>query len=120
NMCMIVDPETNQVLVQDRIKSWKGLAFPGGHIEEGESIIDSTIREVKEETGLTVSDLELCGIIYWFNEDTNDKFFVFSYRTSTFTGQLLEGTDEGRLYWVKKEELPFLELSDGLKERLPM
>lgn len=120
NMCMIYDEKTNQVLVQDRIKSWKGLAFPGGHIEDGESIIDSTIREVREETGLVISNLELCGIVYWFHEETKDKFMVFSYRTQTFSGELLQETDEGKLHWVDKEELSSLPLAEGLRERLPM
>ncbi|MFC5405877.1 8-oxo-dGTP diphosphatase [Cohnella soli] len=120
NMCMIYDPETDRVVVQDRIKSWTGLAFPGGHLEDGESIIDSTIREIREETGLEISNLELCGIVYWFNEDTKDKYLVFSYRTSSFTGQLLEQTAEGKLYWVNKDELPFLPLAEGMKERLPL
>lgn len=120
NMCMIYDPDTNRVLVQDRIKSWKGLAFPGGHIEEGESIIDSTIREVREETGLLVSDLELCGIVYWFHEETKDKYLVFSYRTSSFSGELVEETEEGKLSWVHRDELPSLPLAEGCKERLPM
>ena len=52
NMCMVYDKTTNRVLVQDRIKSWKGISFPGGHMEDGESIVESTIREIKEETGL--------------------------------------------------------------------
>lgn len=120
NMCMIYDKATNKVLVQDRIKSWKGISFPGGHVEDGESIVDSTIREVKEETGLSVSDLELCGIMYWYNDATGDKYLVFSYRTDVFHGQLLEQTEEGRLFWVDKQELPTLPLADGLKERLPM
>lgn len=120
NMCMIYDRETNRVLVQDRIKSWKGFAFPGGNIEEGESIVDSTIREIREETGLLVSDLELCGIVYWFDEETNDKYFVFSYRTHVYSGQLLEETEEGKLYWVDKDELPSLPLAEGFVERLPM
>ena len=50
NMCMIYDNEGN-VLVQNRVKSWCGYAFPGGHLEPMESIVDSVIREVKEETG---------------------------------------------------------------------
>nr|WP_237690896.1 NUDIX domain-containing protein [Paenibacillus caui] len=44
---MIYDKTSGKVLVQDRIKSWKGISFPGGHIEDGESIVDSTIREIK-------------------------------------------------------------------------
>ncbi|WP_040951407.1 8-oxo-dGTP diphosphatase [Gorillibacterium massiliense] len=120
NMCMIYDKMTNKVLVQNRMKSWKGIAFPGGHIEDGESIIDSTIREVKEETGLTVSDLELCGIVNWYNNETGDKYFVFSYRTGAFTGELLERTEEGELFWVDEQELNELPLAQGMRERLPM
>ena len=37
NMCMIY--KDNKVLVQERVKSWKGISFPGGHVEDGESVI---------------------------------------------------------------------------------
>ena len=43
-MCMVQDG--TKILVQDRIKSWCGIAFPGGHIEEHESIVDSVIRNL--------------------------------------------------------------------------
>lgn len=120
NMCMIYDKENNKVLVQNRIKSWKGISFPGGHLEDGESIVESTIREVKEETGLTLSNLEPCGVIYWYNDETGEKYFVFNFRTEEFQGDLLEKTDEGDIFWVDKDTLVDLNLSDGLKERLPM
>jgi 8-oxo-dGTP diphosphatase len=120
NMCMIYDKTNNKVLVQERVKSWKGISFPGGHVEDGESIVESTIREIREETGLTISNLESCGIIYWYNDETGDKYFVFNYRTDTFSGELLERTDEGKIYWVDKDDLLNLNLSEGFKERLPM
>ena len=120
NMCMIYDQDTNKVLVQERMKSWKGISFPGGKVEDGESIIDSTIREVKEETGLTISNLEPCGVIYWFNNETGEKYFVFNYRTDIFSGELLDSTDEGRVFWVDREALSTLPLAEGMKDRLPM
>jgi 8-oxo-dGTP diphosphatase len=120
NMCMIHDRARDRVLVQDRIKSWKGLAFPGGHVEDGESLIDSTIREIREETGLTVSNLELCGVFHWINEESMERSLVFSYRTHYFSGQILEQTEEGRIYWVNRDELESLPLASGMKERLPM
>ncbi|UZW15380.1 8-oxo-dGTP diphosphatase [Clostridium pasteurianum] len=120
NMCMVYDRTNNKVLVQDRIKSWKGISFPGGHVEAGESIVESTIREVKEETGLTISNLEPCGIIYWYNDETGDRYFVFNYRTEVFSGELLEKTDEGNVFWVDKHDLLKLNLSEGFEERLPM
>ena len=54
NMCMITDGQ--QVLVQDRkSEKWPGVTFPGGHVERGESIVSSVVREIKEETGLDVT-----------------------------------------------------------------
>lgn len=120
NMCMIYDRANDSVLVQDRVKYWKGISFPGGHIEDGESIIESTIREIKEETGLTVSDLESCGIINLYNQETGDKYFIFNYRTETFSGELLQNTDEGNVFWVHIDDLTKLNLAEGFKERLHM
>ena len=54
NMCMIRDGE--KVLVQIRNdKRWGGAVFPGGHIEDGESITDSVIREFLKRRGLLCS-----------------------------------------------------------------
>ncbi|MBQ2336884.1 MAG: NUDIX domain-containing protein, partial [Victivallales bacterium] len=54
NMCMIEDATNGRVLVQHRLPKptnpWCGLTFPGGHVEAGESITASTIREIHEET----------------------------------------------------------------------
>ena len=61
NMCVL--RRGSKVLVQDRTDpNWPGVAFPGGHVEKGESFTDAVIREVQEETGLTISSPRLCGI----------------------------------------------------------
>ena len=53
--------KNGRYLLQDRIKNdWKGYTLPGGHIEPGESIVDAVIREMQEETGLTISHPHLC------------------------------------------------------------
>ena len=105
NMVMLTNPETGEVLVIDRVKKYPGIAFPGGHAEKGESIYDSAVREVLEETGYTAQALEPCGFIYWDNAD-GSRYFTYFYKTSTFSGTLSGGTEEGRVFWVRPERLP--------------
>ena len=63
NMVLVRDRTTGKVVVIDRVISWKGIAFSGGHAEDGESIYDSAVREIREETGLTVQNLKP---VVWF------------------------------------------------------
>lgn len=114
NMCLIYDDQGN-ILVQQRKKStWPGLTFPGGHVEINESFVESTIREVKEETGLNVSNLKLCGLTQW-TPFLGARYIVICYKTNTFSGNLKD-SDEGHVFWIKKDELFNYELSTDLKE----
>ena len=49
-MVMVYDRKSDRVLVIDRLKKYKGISFPGGHVEPGESVYDCAVREVREET----------------------------------------------------------------------
>lgn len=109
NMVMVEDGCGN-VLVQERVKYWKGIAFPGGHVEPGETFEASAKREILEETGLTVRNLKLCGIIHWDNPEKRTKYIVYAYKTKDYSGTLTDKTDEGRVFWVKKDELPSMNL----------
>ena len=75
NMCMVYDNQGN-VLVEDRLDpSWPGICFPGGHVEPGESFTRAVIREVWEETGLTIQKPRLCGLKQ-FPEDDRTRYIV--------------------------------------------
>ena len=76
NMIMIENGD-GKVLVQRRVKYWTGIAFPGGHIEKGESITASVIREAREETGLTVKNPKLCGIKEFHRSKDGKRYIVF-------------------------------------------
>lgn len=103
NLCMISDGRGN-VLVQDRhADDWPGVTFPGGHVEPGESFTQSVIREVQEETGLTIQHPRLCGIKQ-FQTDANQRYVVLFYRTEQYSGTLTS-SDEGEVFWVRRSEL---------------
>lgn len=102
NMCMICDG--TRVLVEDkRGKEAGGIIFPGGHVEEHEPVVDSVIREMKEETGLAIESPRLCGIKEWINGD-GSRYVVFLFRTDRFSGELVS-SDEGRVFWMEKEDV---------------
>ena len=101
-MCMITDGNGN-VLVQNKIsKSWGGICFPGGHVEEGESFYESVIREVREETGLEIKDPRFCGIKQFCSSD--ERYIVFLYKSSKFSGEI-SSSNEGDIYWMPRHEL---------------
>lgn len=120
NMVMIQDKSTGKVVVQERVKSWCGISFPGGHAEPGESIYDSAVREIKEETGLDIRNLKACGFMYWFNNQTEDKYFTYFYKTTDYSGELIDSTDEGRVFWTSLSELDGMKLAPNFKEYLPL
>ena len=103
NMCMISDGAGN-ILVEERVKDdWRGIAFPGGHVEPGEAFTDSVVREVREETGLTIESPCLCGVKQ-FHTDEGERYVVFLYKADKFSGELASSA-EGRVFWIKSEEL---------------
>ena len=101
-MCMVYDGD--KILVQDREKlDWPGISFPGGHVEAGESFTEAVVREVYEETGLSISHPVLCGMKDWCNED-GSRYVVLFFRTNQFSGSLC-ASDEGEVFWLPVEEL---------------
>ena len=113
-LCLI--HEGDRYLLQDRVKAdWKGYTLPGGHVEPGESIVDSVIREMKEETGLTIRNPKLCGIKQFPIE--GGRYIVFLFRTEEFEGELIS-SEEGKMHWVNKEELSKVNLVNDLRELL--
>lgn len=103
NMCMVTD-ERGRVLVQNRNDpGWPGIVFPGGHVERGESLVDSVIREVREETGITVLDPKLCGVKQ-FQTREDERYVVFLFKASRFEGEL-QSSDEGEAMWIDRTKL---------------
>ena len=100
-LCMVQRDE--EILIQNRVKTdWRGYCFPGGHVEPGESIVDSVIREMEEETGLVIQNPRLCGIKQ-FPID-GGRYLVFFFKTENFTGDL-RSSEEGKVEWIHRSML---------------
>ena len=116
NMCMVYD-EQGDILVQDRLDpDWPGITFPGGHVEHGESFVASVIREVWEETGLTIEKPQLCGVKQ-FHQADGVRYIVLFFKTSCFSGELTS-SEEGEVFWIKRSELGNYQLANDFADML--
>lgn len=89
---------------------WIGV---GGKFEEGESPDDCLLREVKEETGLSLTDYRLRGIVTFLSQRWESEY-MFLYTATGFTGEL-SACDEGNLEWVDIDKIESLPLWEGDK-----
>ena len=94
---------------------WIGV---GGKFEEGENPEDCALREVLEETGLTMTDYRYRGIVT-FVSDRWPTEHMHLFTCTGFTGELRD-CDEGDLAWVPKAQVPSLPgwAGDGIFLRL--
>lgn len=111
-LCLI--HKNGRYLLQDRIKNdWKGYTLPGGHIEPGESIVDAVIREMQEETGLTIRHPHLCGVKQFPLEE--GRYIVFLFETEEFEGDL-RSSEEGTMHWIDERELSKVNLVEDFED----
>lgn len=89
---------------------WVGV---GGHFEADESPEECLLREVKEETGLTLTSWRFRGIIT-FICDKQQTEYMFLYTADSFSGELTE-CEEGNLEWVEKTDVYRLSIWEGDK-----
>ena len=115
-LCMLTDGNGN-ILVEDRKDpDWPGICFPGGHVEPGESFTEAAVREMREETGLTVLDPRLCGVKQ-FQTKNNARYVVFFYKATQWTGTI-QSSDEGDVFWISKKELSNYRLVDDFEDMI--
>jgi len=114
-LCMVYNG--NKILLQDRVKKdWRGFTFPGGHVEKKESFVQAIIREIYEETGLTIREPKLCGVKQ-FQTDQDERYIVLLFKTDKFEGTLISSA-EGEMSWIDRNSLNDYALVNDFMELL--
>ena len=93
------------------LDKWNGL---GGHMEQGETPEECVIREVYEESGLTVKSLFLRGVLTFPLFDGFEDDYVFVFIATDFEGKMID-SPEGNLEWIDDSEVLNLNLWEGDK-----
>ncbi|MBR5111151.1 MAG: 8-oxo-dGTP diphosphatase [Clostridia bacterium] len=101
--------------VDENKGKWIGV---GGHLEEGESPEECVLREIKEETGLNVTNLRLRGIITFILPDWGNEL-TFLYTAQADSSHVAECA-EGTLKWIPVESVAALPLWEGDRVFLPL
>lgn len=117
-MCAVFNGD--QVLMINRTKSWKGWAFPGGHLEKGESIIDCVKREILEEAGVVLENLIFKGITNIYNTVNHKRHIIYNFACNKYTGIVKTYCNEGEVRWINISEFEVLPMAEGMEYRIPL
>ena len=90
----------------------------GGHIEQGESVLEAAHREFREETGLELVEPWLAGVVM-IDTGTNPGIGMYIFRGGASQGKPVQ-SDEGKLEWIDASNLDSIELVEDLPVILPI
>ncbi len=122
-LCYVIDKNRNSTLMIHRVKKmndyhrgkWNGL---GGKFEPGESPEECAVREIEEESGLIIKNIEMKGFITFPMFDGKEDWYVFLFTADEYEGELID-SNEGNLDWIPNEKLTELNLWQGDKYFIP-
>ena len=84
-------------------------SIPGGHLEFGEQLKEAAIREIHEETNLTIYELELLDAVDFFHKDIKGEvvnhYVLIDFKTYSFSGIPKAGSDADAIKWVNKDNI---------------
>ncbi len=115
-ICYIDNGDSYLMLLRNKKKNdinegkWLGI---GGKFETGETPEECVCREVKEETGLTLDDYTMRGVITFSSAGYEDEY-IYVFSSDSFHGELTD-CDEGELKWIRKSDLMDINLWEGDK-----
>lgn len=119
--CILIAPDGKILLSMKKrgfgFGKWNGA---GGKVHEGETVIETAIREIKEEIGVSVEESDLVKVaeIEYANDDPDWGSFVHVFITRKWQGEPSE-SEEMRPKWFGVNEIPYSQAWDDLVVWLP-
>ncbi|MBA2175628.1 8-oxo-dGTP diphosphatase [Halobacillus locisalis] len=110
----ILKMDDKVLLLKKPRRGW--YVAPGGKMEAGENVKDSVVREFEEETGLAIENPELRGSFTFImreDEKTVQEWMMFTFYTTSCSGDLLDESEEGELEWVPVQEVLDKPMAEG-------
>jgi len=120
NVCFIFDKTHKQVLLLKRAREpMKDLyTGVGGKTEFKESVHESCLREVQEETGLEISNVKLKAVVKTILKEKNSAWLLFVYTAEAASEKFIE-CNEGTLNWVSLDQIDSFPLIGFIQEIFP-
>lgn len=104
-LCYLFDADRVLLLKRTRPPQQGLWSPPGGKLELGESPEECVIREMREETGLTISEPELRAIVTVFDAAWPIHWLLMVFRADIHSGTLIPDSDEGEVRWIRLNDL---------------
>jgi len=105
------------LLIKDRFGKW---TWPKGHIEKGETPQEAAEREIKEEVGLEVNNIEYVTSLATVHKDGNPSLVISAMADYVSGDVTLQPEETDKFAWVSLEEAKDYDLIDGIYDELVM
>ncbi len=112
----IIIRDEKVLLVRRREDDFLGgiYEFPGGKVEEGEGLADAIVREVREETGLTVSGIGRYVGFFDYDSEDGERRRVFNFQVEVSEPLEIQLKEHDRFVWAGEKTLGEFELSEDI------
>ncbi len=89
----------NKILIGKDTRKGDVYGVPGGHWENGETLKECSLREVKEESGISAKNPTLISVYDFYREDKGKSYATIGMKADYDSGETKDLEDEGRLEW---------------------